>query len=65
MYANDGNTPAPETRHTSRIAMAKADLQAAEAADLGNATNAELVLLLERIRGSLADMIRIASGTDR
>lgn len=43
-----------------RILEAQRDLQQAENIDLATADPAQLVLTVERLRGSLADMIRIA-----
>lgn len=43
-----------------RILEAQHDLQQAETLDLATADPAQLVLTVERLRGSLADMIRVA-----
>lgn len=45
---------------TRRILEAQRDLAQAENLDLATADPAQLVLTVERLRGSLADMIRIA-----
>lgn len=41
-----------------RIAAALADLHAADTANLGDISPADLLRLIEQLRGSLADMIR-------
>lgn len=44
----------------SRLSNALADLQQAEALDLGSASNADLVTAFEAMRVSLFDMIQLA-----
>jgi hypothetical protein len=45
----------------ARIALAEADLKQAETADLATASNADLVVLVERLRGTVADLVRLLS----
>jgi hypothetical protein len=42
-----------------RIAMAQSDLDHARQADLAAASKADLIRLVERLRGSLYDMLRL------
>lgn len=44
----------------THLAVAEADLAAAEAIDLATASNAVLVSLVETLRGTLSDVLRIA-----
>jgi hypothetical protein len=55
-------TPEQETR----VALARADLDVARAADLASQEPAELIFLVERLRGSLDDALAlVADLTDR
>lgn len=49
----------PRYSHADRLATAQADLAAAEEVDLARATRAEMALAFERLRGGLADVIRM------
>jgi hypothetical protein len=48
-----------------RIAMARADLREAERTDLHSADDGDLIHLVERLRGALADMIRLSGCAPR
>lgn len=49
----------PSPTQTERIARAAADLAAAEEVDLMSAGGASFVVMMERLRTSLDDMIRL------
>jgi len=49
-----------ESLVSARLMMARDDLESAEQVDLATASNAQLVHLVEQLRGDLADVIRIA-----
>jgi len=49
----------PRYSHGDRLATAQADLAAAEGINLATAPRAEMALAFERIRGALADVIRM------
>lgn len=48
-----------------RIAMARADLREAELLDLRTADSADLIQMVERLRGALSDMIRLCGTAPR
>jgi hypothetical protein len=50
----------PDDDTDARIRAAEADLAECEQADLANASNATLLLHIERLRSALADLIRMA-----
>lgn len=57
-------TPLP-TLAEDRINFAQADLDAINSTELIAVSNAEMVLLIERLRGSLNDTIRLRGGAPR
>lgn len=60
---NDSHSQPRPGADDIRIDTARDDLQAAEEADLGRATHPQLVLLVERLRGSLEALLRICDET--
>lgn len=60
----DEKTPAPQglvltDLQRSRIDFARRDLESARAEDLGQLPQAGLILLVERMRGRLDDMLKL------
>jgi hypothetical protein len=57
--ARNHRADAQHRAHLERLATALEDLTAAEALDLATADRATMALALERMRGGLADVIRM------
>jgi hypothetical protein len=58
LYVNEDPHPLPLFA-TERIALAQADLDVVNATDLIGARTDEVILIVERLRGSLADTLRL------
>lgn len=51
--------PPPAAAASARLELARAELSAARSATLGTPTAAELILLVEQLRGALSDALRL------
>lgn len=59
----DHARPQLDARQRARVSFARRDLNEARAADLADMSPAALILMIERLRGGLDDMLRLIDET--
>ncbi|WP_405615248.1 hypothetical protein [Streptomyces sp. NBC_01508] len=63
MHPNDDGRLRLTDAQSIAVEFAREDLNAARAANLAELSDASLILMVERLRGRLDDMLRLIEGT--
>ncbi|MFE9296295.1 hypothetical protein [Streptomyces niveus] len=63
MHPNDDGRLRLTDMQSLAVEFAREDLNAARAANLAELSDASLILMVERLRGRLDDMLRLIEGT--